>query len=342
MARVYNHRVRLRETIGALVYDWPPFALHMLRGDWLSVRNRDESIERDGRGVRCEWQFGNQLHIANVLPATGKRLMRVALERWPIAFAEEPWHAGTPAVTFVIGHRGLERLPHLLTTLRTIAAQSVAVECVVVEQSHQPEIASKLPAWVKYLHTAVRRDAPFSRSQTFQAAVAHAQSGILILHDNDMLMPAAYAAEAVARAAEGWRFANLKRFIFYLPAYESGRVFATGSVRPSKSTIVQNVHGGSIVAERTAYEAIGGYDQSFIGWGGEDNDFWDRAATTDRIYDFGYLPMIHLHHEDQPGKRARDTAAIARYEELRSIPPRERIARLRSREQGRDDAPSAG
>jgi hypothetical protein len=343
-------RRRIRLIAGALLYDWLPFE-RRLRGfgakagqpePWLSIRNRLDHVSSDGRGFRCEWRFVHDLHIANVLPSTGKRLMRVALARWPVTLAEGPRNAGAPAATFVIGHRGLERLPHLLATLRSIAGQNVPVECIVVEQSPAPEIGPTLPPWVRYLHTPVPRDLPYCRSWTLNAGVRHALSDVVILHDNDIVVPEAYAAEAVARVAEGWRFANLKRFTFYLAPNDSARVFSSGSVSPSVATVVQNLHGASIVADRAAYEAIGGYDESFIGWGGEDNDFWDRAATTERIYDFGYLPMIHLHHEDQPGKRTRDTAAIARYKELEAIPPRERIARLLSRGRGCDDAPSAG
>jgi hypothetical protein len=329
---------RARLILGALVYDWPRFERRLMGfgarpgqpEPWLGFANRDDriTVSPDGRGYRCEWRFGRDLHIANVLPSTGKRLMRAALERWPIAMADAPRQEGPPVATFVIGHRGLERLPHLLTTLRTIAAQSVPAECIVVEQSPQSEIASRLPPWVRYIHTPVQRGLPYNRSWTLNAGVRHALSDVVILHDNDILVPEAYAAEAMARVAEGWLFVNLKRFTFYPPPYESGRVFATGRVRPSRATVVQNLHGASIVAHRAAYEAIGGFDESFVGWGGEDNDFWDRAATMERIYDFGYLPMIHLHHEDQPGKRTRDTAAIARYEALEAIPPRERIARL--------------
>lgn len=327
---------RLRLIAGALAYDWPDFE-RRLRGfgasagqpePWLGIHNRADRLISDGRGFRCEWRFVHELHIANVLPSTGKRLMRIALERWPIAMTDAPRHEGAPVATFVIGHRGLERLPHLQATLQSIAAQSVPVECVIIEQSHEPEIASKLPAWVRYIHTPVPRDLPYCRSWTFNAGVEHARSRVVILHDNDILVPEAYAAEAVARVAEGWLFANLKRFTFYLPPYESGRVFATRRVRPSRATVAQNLHGGSIVADRAAYEAIGGFDEAFIGWGGEDNDFWDRASTTERIYDFGYLPVIHLHHGDQPGKLERTTAAIARYEEIETIPARERIARL--------------
>jgi hypothetical protein len=333
---------------GALVYDWPGFE-RRLRGfgarrgqpePWLGARNRSDRLSADVRGFRCEWRFAHELHIANVLPSTGRRLMRVALGRWPVTFADAPRRIGPPSASFVIGHRGIERLPHLLATLRSIAGQSVPVECVVVEQSREPEVAALLPGWVRYVHTPLlQHGLPYCRSWALNAGAGHANSDVLILHDNDFLVPDAYAAEAVARVGEGWKFANLKRFVFYLTADESGRVFVTGSLRPAIATVVQNLHGGSIVAHRAAYEAIGGFDESFIGWGGEDNDFWDRAATTGRVYDFGYLPMVHLYHEDQPGKRSRDTAAIARYAALEAIPPRERIAHLLARGHGRDDAP---
>src|SRR3954447_13980711 len=168
---------RMRLIAGALIYDWPDFE-RRLRGfgarsghpePWAGIRNRGDRLTPDGRGFRCEWKFVHELHIANVFPSAGKRLMRVALKRWPILLADAPRHEGAPAATFVIGHRGLERLPHLLTTLRTIAAQSVPVECIVVEQSHQAEIASALPPWVRYIHTPVERGVPYNRSWTLNA-----------------------------------------------------------------------------------------------------------------------------------------------------------------------------
>ncbi|HKS25571.1 MAG TPA: hypothetical protein VJZ76_22470, partial [Thermoanaerobaculia bacterium] len=75
----------MRQRIGALLYDWPPFALHILRGDWVRIKNRAESIDSDERGVRCNWRFTSDLHIANVYPAAGRWLMRRALAQWPIA-----------------------------------------------------------------------------------------------------------------------------------------------------------------------------------------------------------------------------------------------------------------
>jgi hypothetical protein len=316
-----------------LVYDWPPFALHMLRGDWVRVHNRNESIESDGRGVRCKWRYTSDLHIANVYPFAGAWLMRKALRDWPICGVRRPCRrsdsggaAAALQVSFLIGHRGRARLPLLQATLNSIAGQDVAVECIVVEQSEVPEIRDEIPPWVRYVHTP-SGGLPYCRAWAFNVGARLASSRVLVLHDGDLLVPRSYAGEAFAQVTGGKSFADLKRFLFYLRA--------DGTLEK----VVQNAQGGSVVAARDAYWEIGGFDESFVGWGGEDNDFWDRARTVGKIHDFGYLPLIHLHHDAQPGKIT-GTAAKDRYRQLESIPPAERIARLRQREQGRVEGPS--
>src|ERR1700688_2906323 len=105
----------LRTRIGALVYDVPRFMTSMARrGGWIHMRNRNEETVFDGRGVACHWKYTSDLHIAKVFPSAGERLMAKALQQWPIAFAEAPQPSNTPRVSFVIGHRGRARLPHLL------------------------------------------------------------------------------------------------------------------------------------------------------------------------------------------------------------------------------------
>ena len=79
------------------------------------------------------------------------------------------------------------------------------------------------------------------------------------------------------------------------------------------------------------YRAIGGYDEGFVGWGGEDLELWERARVHGGVYEFGYLPLVHLWHAPQPGKLQGDAApAQQRYYELRGVPAEERIARLRA------------
>ena len=292
------------------------------------MHNRREHITRDGRGVRCDWEFTSELHVANVFPSAGARLMRAAFAQWPIVLRDEIAAGASPDVAFVIGHRGLERLPHLLTTLRSIAGQrGAAVECIVVEQDREPRIESQLPPWVRYVFTRCETD--YNRSATLNAGVDAARAPIVVLHDNDMLAPADYAAECVARTGEGFDFLELKRFTFYLAEAETARIFATGEVRRNVPvTIVQNLLGATIAACREAYLRAGGFDEEFVGWGGEDVDFWERAEVSGKVYRFGYLPFLHLFHAPQKGKGDRQAPAVQRYYNIRTIPPGKRIDRL--------------
>jgi hypothetical protein len=271
--------------------------------------------------------------------------MRRSLAAWPIAMRDAPVRmSGPPRVSFLIGHRGTARLPHLLATLRNIAGQSgVAFECIVVEQSVAPEVEQHLPSWIRYIHTPLPRpDLPYCRSWAFNIAARHARGDILVLHDNDVLIPERYAFEAVQRIDEGYSFVDLKRFIYYLDTATTTRVFVTGAPpEAAPALIVQNLDGGlTIVARRDAYDAIGGFDESYVGWGGEDNDFVDRAGFFGGMYRFGYLPMLHLEHPPQPGKLSPTSGAIQRYRVMETVDPGQRIARLRARVQGLMDGPS--
>jgi len=121
---------RLRVLLGVLVKDWRRYnkALSSPGADWLRLCNRYERVglAPDGAGVRCDWEWTSTLHAPTVLPSLGRRLFAKALTEHPFEMAERPAGDtdGQPVeVSFVIGHRGLDRLPHLLATLRSIAGR---------------------------------------------------------------------------------------------------------------------------------------------------------------------------------------------------------------------------
>lgn len=300
---------RLRTIAGALLYDAPRFERH-LRGRWELIRNRDETITVEGRGVRCEWRWTSHVHYCDVFRGATARLMRRTLREWPIVHADQPVSAAPPVVSFIIGHRGSARLPHLLEALSSIAGQDVSSECIVVEQSVS---LSKLPDWVRQVHMKIASDdEPYNRSAAFNFGVPHARGRVLVFHDGDMAVPAAYAREIVRQVDEGWEAVDLKRFIFYLDQ------------QGVPDYVTQNNHGGSVAITPEAFEAIGRFDEGFVGWGGEDNDFWERAETR-RATRFGYLPIIHRWHPMQPAR-----GGVQRYhDEISKLSPEERIRRLR-------------
>jgi hypothetical protein len=339
----------LRTLLGVLVKDWRRYhrALRAPGTEWLRLCNRYERVEvgPDGVGVRADWEWTSVLHAPTVLPSLGRRLLGRALAAYPFLLAEQPTEAADdrpPEVSFVIGHRGLERLPHLLATLRSIAGQrNVRFECILVEQSVAPEVQDHLPAWVRYLHTPLPApEMPYCRAWAFNVGARMASGELLILHDNDLLIPQDYTCDHLRLLHQGWEVINLKRYIFYLSRQATHRLFETEagpSLREAPESILQNAEGGgSLAIARDAYFAIGGFDEAFIGWGGEDNELWDRALTR-RLYPFGHLPLVHLWHSAQPGKRTSkgpgfDTALLAR--QCLALPPRARIQQLIQRDQG--------
>jgi hypothetical protein len=327
--------MRLRQFLGAILHDGLRFE-QLVRGRWELIRNRSEriTVNESGPGVRCEWQWTSPVDYCRFVPGADVRLLRAALATWPIRLAESGSSATDPQVSFLIGHRGLSRLPHLLLTLHSIAAQrDAAIECIVVEQSVRNEIEGSLPSWVRYVHQPVGELDPYNRAATFNTAARIARGRILILHDNDMLVPERYAASVIEHAEAGWEAIDLKRFIFYLTQQDTKQVISQGRLTLSEhsETVIQNLHGGSLAITRVGYAAIGGLDEDFVGWGGEDLDFWERAETL-RATRFGYLPIVHLWHAPQSEKlQAGEAPAIKRYNEIAVMAPGERIDRLKAR-----------
>ena len=232
-------------------------------------------------------------------------------------------------------------------TLRSIGTQrDVGWECIVVEQTPEPEIRDALPSWVRYVHHRPHPvDSLYNRALAFNVGAAESRGEVLIFHDNDLLMPDGYARTVVAQHAAGYEVINLKRFIFYLSETDTRCLFADpGSLTGiTPEEIMQNATGGgSLAVNRTTYFEIGGYDEEFVGWGGEDCDFWDRAMTR-KLYPYAPLPFIHLWHPSQPDKTPqKDSDAMQRYDQLSKLSPEHRIAALRARKTRAIDVASRG
>jgi hypothetical protein len=344
------NRRRLREALGVLACDLPNLVwrvqLSRLRGGharpWVRVRNRRERLTPgpDSRGVRCDWLWTSELRATRVFPWTGTLLLRTACRDWPLRLTDTPVGAPRlPGLSFILGHRGGDRVELLRATVASITAQvEASVDCVIVNQSSRSLRQEFLPKWVTIVDAPPAKSTmPYSRSWAFNLGATRARAAALAFHDGDLLVPASYAAQALARVAEGYEVLNLKRFIFYLSEGASSRLVSArclGFGEPPTAVLQNAEAGGSIVVTRAAFEAIGGFDESFVGWGGEDNEFWERCQTR-RVYPWGYLPMIHLWHPPQLGRRLGPASPmLGLYQKLSRIPVEERVRELKSRPQG--------
>ena len=210
----------IKKYIGAILFDLPNYLLGMRPGKredsiqpWILIRNRDENLQtiNQSEGAACDWKWTTDLYLPKVFPIFGKWLLQRAIRDYPINFSEslnKNNMGENPQVSFLISHRGIERLPLLLLTLKSIAAQKdCLVECIVVEQDTEQRIANYLPGWVRYIYApSTDIDEPFSKARALNVAAQAARSKCLVFHDSDMLVPDVYAKHILNYHSKGYGF----------------------------------------------------------------------------------------------------------------------------------------
>jgi len=317
---------KLRDLPGVLLRDIPRYqralshsgtAHHSDPQGWISLCNRIERLSTvpDEPGVVCQWEWGSPLHAAQVLPSVGRRLLAAAVAEWPIRFATQPRViSDTPKVSFVIAHGGADRLPQLQRTIRSIYAQlDVPCECVVIDQS-PTSLLGELPVPVIYRHLAKDGVPPgWHKAWAYNIGARLARGSILVFHDGDICAPEGYATEIV-RAIEqrGYAAASLQRLLFYLSKTDTLALDANDHIDTgfTPGMVFQNWKGGTIALARDAFMAIGGFDEGFVDWGGEDDEFYDRCGLLGHCRS-GYLPFLHLWHPPQPDRKVSTNPNIA-------------------------------
>jgi len=344
----------LRELAGVALLDVPTFRAALRRdlnrtrqpsGAWISLCNRIEQLtpNPNGPGVQCGWQWGSELHACRVLPKLGRDLMEAAFRDWPIRFANAPISQSGPRVSFIFAHSGRDRVKQLCRTIRSVFAQrDVRVECIVVGQSPSP-VEGILPNKIRFRHLG-KEGLPsgWYKSWAYNVGARIATGDVLVFQDGDVCVPERYAAE-VARSIlyDGYNAASLQRFLFYLDLATTQRIERqdTTEIRCIPERVFQNWKGGTIAVQRESFFELGGFDEGFVDWGGEDDEFYDRCGALQHCR-YGYLPFVHLWHRPQQDRKLADNPNISCIMPWRmQIPIAQRISELTSRDFGNPRGP---
>lgn len=176
------------------------------------------------------------------------------------------------------------RLPLLHTVLSSLAPMP-QLEVIVVEQDAAPCVdAGSLPANARSVF--VSNDGPFNKSWGLNVAARQAACDVLVTGDADMLLPADALTRALAACARHYDAVNPYSNLVDLTEEETQAVLAgrLDPVRVRRGRLEdrrpRGEHicfcGGICVFRRDVYFALGGMDERFLGWGGEDD-----AMSTD-------------------------------------------------------------
>jgi|GEM_PF-4119501 len=213
----------------------------------------------------------------------------------------QPFHVVIP---FRDDTQSQSRLSTLLTTLGRISrirTNGAALNVTVVESSSQKRNESIIHRFgFNYLHHPY--GGPFSRSAAINTGVyATAENTeIIVIMDADAIVPLNFA-EIIGSARLHERN--------FVPAMSTLCLDITSTTRLASALetsaqlegrlsgfSLHMMRGICIVVRRTDFMTVGGFDEGYRGWGGEDVDFHSRLNSK---FGVGRLPgmLLHLHHE---------------------------------------------
>jgi GT2 family glycosyltransferase len=211
------------------------------------------------------------------------------------------------ALSYLITYResgSSERRENLFAVLRWLG-QWPETEVVVIEQDSVPRLERELLQANGGTRLAYNPGA-FNKAWGLNVAARMARGPLLALADGDVIVPRALP-EAAERCAPG-QAVKPYRSIVDLTAEQTARVrggdwsFAPkrepGALKNREGQGEQVVFaGGLFLIRRDDYLQLGGFDERFVGWGGEDDAMTvklQRAGVA--LSEIGDAPALHLWH----------------------------------------------
>jgi glycosyltransferase involved in cell wall biosynthesis len=300
---------------------------------WQDICNRNElAVPGDDPSARLiESEYTSYLTVARRFPEVGGRLAKCSFKEYPLPIlgSRARGSSANPVVTVILPVGGVERLENFRLVLDVLQNQTQSdIEYLVVEESEHPQYRDALPTGVRHLHQRSKPGRSFNKSSLLNLGVRNANAPVVLLHDVDIVVPANYVEVALRFLDRGFDAVRPIRFLFYLDKTQSARLRShTGLGDGLRIPVVtQNSQGGSTLVRRAAYMQIGGHDESFEGWGGEDVEFLDRLKTL-RLFRGGFMPALHLWHKESDGK-SDSGKNLRRLSNLRKKPVGDRIKQL--------------
>ena len=323
-----------------LLVQYPQLA-SMAGFSWLDLKNRGEYLQRDLiTGARiCQWQDSSRLTVARTFPALASRLLQHTLKHWPVSlnFEASTVTSSKPDASILIAAAGEARAPLLDLVIASLRGQQGSTfEIIVSEPSADPRLQSRLPSDVRYVHVPQPEGQPFNKSLALNSAARVARGRVLFIHDGDFVVPTQYLTETLRLLGTG-DGVRPARMLFYLDEPSTQGVLQSRqlNLELQLQQISQNTPNPMAVTA-AAYWRIGGHDESYAGWGGEDTEFLSRLRTGP-VQEGGTLPAIHLWHPAAAEKSSGDRNQKL-HQQKEKLSPQDRIDHLVSHQ--RKQAPS--
>lgn len=244
----------------------------------------------------------------------GRRLLRHVWNK-------ELFHLASP-VSIILPVRGAARL-EAVTYVANMMSQMAGPESEILVCEHDvlPVYAREWSDGIRHVWIPATEGEAFNKSKAMNAGARAAKHSVLVLHDADCVPTPEYVYRSLALLIEGWEAVRPLRFLFLLDEVNTRILIGSGS--PQVVGVQQNNPGLSTVIRRETYMELGGHDERFEGWGGEDLEFLNRLNTR-KLYPGSFLPAMHLWHPPAAQKQSGHYNAKL-LESILQEPPHQRI-----------------
>jgi hypothetical protein len=234
---------------------------------------------------------------------------------------------------------GTQRRDNLFAVLEWLARYPM-FEPIVVEQDDAPRLAGPLPH-PDCIQMFAYNPGPFNKSWGLNIGFRVSQRPWLAFADADLILGDALPA-ALEHLDQGHKVVKPYRRLIDLDESESACVRAgefdwvparVANAAPDREGVGEYivVAGGVFLITRQAFRQVGGWDERFLGWGGEDDALSYRIKHAGiPVAELDQRPAVHLHHPrprsatmGQPHYAA-NRALLAEYRQLQDA----QLARL--------------
>lgn len=224
----------------------------------------------------------------------------------------------------------IPRLSLLITTynhpdflglvLETVARQSrVPDQIVVCDDGSSPETCALIREWANRLpiRHAWQPDCEFRAARSRNLGVSKSDAEYVIMIDGDCLLPPNFVYNHIRLSEPGYLVAGGRMLLADLEtrallnevtsigsAFRGWkfRSFPLGALRDLRPGAWKTVRTCNLGLYKKDLDAVGGFDESYVGWGREDSDFVIRLIHRGVKVRFGRFGtcVAHLHHCEGP------------------------------------------
>lgn len=219
-------------------------------------------------------------------------------------------------ISVIIPFQGSDRLDDIVTVVNNIRAMKFAnIDIVLIEQDSNKKINQENLEPINYKHTS--RGSLFNKSAAFNYGVRISKFGNIVLHDGDIVTKPTYLSE-INKVLQNYDGCHLGLNVHYLNQEGTNRLNQSGHLPDGNLiNVVGYFEGGSIACKKSTYAKIGGFEETYEGYGCEDCCFFERLKGLSNFYDVRSFDFFHLFHSRPPSMEACHAKNKAYYREIK-------------------------